>query len=662
MITLHTEVKRDFMAVLHPTECTITEEACGDYSLSMTHPLDDGDVWTLIQNDRVICAPVPRHIIPEIAVSGVLYYKVKDNVPGGFATLWKRLPRREEVETPTQPRGTYPAWRNDWPYNKGDKVQETIETASITKIKVFECVKAYSGESTYDRKIYGPNGSGGYWKLVMQYFPGTEVETETTYQTIPGVALIALQAGTGPLMVIRTRGSYYRAKLSYIDGKIYEGYILQSQCEQIGGDAPGEGGVWQMSSDDSVYSEPNLNASVLEDIAEDATYTLAHHVSPLWNYGTVTATGTEGYISRTRSFEITNGADALEADDPVTTEARDIRTQYFRIYSVTISTDNTMQVEARHISYDFEGETIEACGLVDAPPAMACDYLESAVFDTGDDRQIITDFTDDDDIKVTANYSYQNGITALLDPSEGLASKLKAKVMRDNDDFFILKNSQGAPVYQIAYGMNLLGVEWSEDYDKLVTRIFPKAKDKTGKPYWLPANVEGLRRGCVDSPYIAAYPRIRYEILEVDGQINKKPPDSTDGTSRQAYNDETLQAEMIKKARERFELDECDLPNTSVHVEFLKLGDTEEYKQYRGAEQLALYDWVRVYHPQIGMDFSLQVIGYTWDAIKERYESIDIGRPYAQAGSGRRIASWEIGRQAVGLASLTQELKDKLGV
>lgn len=662
MITLHTEIKRDFMAVLHPTECTVTEEAGGDYSLSMTHPVDDEDIWTMIRCDRIIQVPVPHHLIPGVEVEEVTYYKVNDNLTS--TTLWKSLPRTETTEVQNPGKPIPPAFSQTGTYIEG-KDRVSVRVGNFYNIYV--CLQTQSGDPEvlgYPTPRNPRTSEGTFWKFEYT-IAVSETEATVTEQTsrIPGKELVQLPGGHTPIIKIRDKNKYYMRVKTNFGGKNYEGYIKISDCEKIGGDAPGEGGIWEMTSDDMVYSAPNANSEVLETIAEGERYTLIAHHDSRWNHGTAQETGTEGYFSVIRSTEITNGADGIEPDDPVTFGERHITAQFFRIYSVAVSSDNTVQVEARHVSYDFEGETLTSCSMYEASPELAVDSLTESVFDTQDAREIITDFTDADGILITADYSYKNGIVALLDPSDGLAFKLKAKVMRDNDDFYLLRNTPAAPVYQITYGHNLLGVEWTEDYDGLVTRIFPRAKDTGGnKPLWLEPNVEGYNKGCVDSPYLFAYPRIRYEVLEVDGQVDKRPPSEPGAPLKPKYTAETLREEMVKKAKERFEKDECDLPNTSVHVEFLKLGDTEEYKQYRGAEQLALYDWVRVYHPQIGMDFSLQVIGYTWDAIKERYESIDIGRPYAQAGSGRRIASWEIGRQAVGLASLTQELKDKLGV
>ena len=633
MITLHNATTRAYIATLFPTECTVTEEAAGDYSLSMTHPVDDDDVWAMIQNDRIIRAPVPKHTIPGVTMPVVSYWRV---TPAGGTPMWKRLPKR--IPDPNTPPA---AWNALLLYQAGMRVR----IGSATTYTEYKCIRDNTG------KI--PTSNPAYWQFVKRYkSDGTVLR--------PGVVLVNLPYNQIVTKIKDYNTTYMRGK-AYVNGQLYEGYVACADLAESSTNVePDEGAVWQMTEDSYVYAAPNYNAPRLETIAEDAEYTLTAIHSSLWNYGSVTATGTDGYILRAVSEEIEPGADPVSPDDP-TTEERVITEQDFRIYSVSLDMSGSVTVEARQISYDAESEVLTTCAVFEADPATAVDAVASSSLDMESDRVILTDMTAEDAEPVTGDWSFKNVISAILDPSDGIAFHLKAKVMRDNDDIYILKNAPVNPKYHITYGTNLLGVSWSEDYDGIVTRIIPKAKDARGNPYFLPeVQDSGLYVGYVDSEYISQYAFIRYEVLDVDAQYGQTVTKS-DGT-KVHWDDTTLPAEMERQAQERFDKDECDIPKTTVRIEFLKLGDTEEYKQYRGAEQLALYDWVRVYHPQIGMDFSLQVIGYTWDAIKERYESIDIGRPFAQAGSGRRIASWEIGRQAVGLASLTHELRNELGV
>ena len=68
MITIHPADATDFTSLgygaLLPTECTITEEAGGNYTLEMTHPIDDGGRWYYLRPLNIIKAPSPSRETP----------------------------------------------------------------------------------------------------------------------------------------------------------------------------------------------------------------------------------------------------------------------------------------------------------------------------------------------------------------------------------------------------------------------------------------------------------------------------------------------------------------------------------------------------------------------------------------------------------------------
>ena len=70
-----------------------------------------------------------------------------------------------------------------------------------------------------------------------------------------------------------------------------------------------------------------------------------------------------------------------------------------------------------------------------------------------------------------------------------------------------------------------------------------------------------------------------------------------------------------------YNLDEVDLPEFSLDVEFLMLGNTEEYKEYKGLQLLAMYDTVEIKHSLLEFMSKMQLKGYTWDCNAERHTS-----------------------------------------
>ncbi|MCQ2330974.1 MAG: hypothetical protein MJZ55_03195 [Paludibacteraceae bacterium] len=71
--------------------------------------------------------------------------------------------------------------------------------------------------------------------------------------------------------------------------------------------------------------------------------------------------------------------------------------------------------------------------------------------------------------------------------------------------------------------------------------------------------------------------------------------------------------------------DGIDLVSLTVDVDFINLGDTEEYKQYRDLQSVSLYDVVHISHAPLGFADKLQVKSYEWNAITKQYTRLTLG-------------------------------------
>lgn len=540
---------RGVIALLHPLECTISEEAGGEYELALTYPMDN-DVWSAIKTDRIINAPVPKMHLEGIRVENPTFWQTTADT-----TLWKKLPSS---------------------YSK--KTKQVVQAFSY--LDRYE----YGNLVSHNGRVYRFAESSGYaeappaYPWVLTNLPA-ETESSETVQ-VPGVKEADLESGTRLIKLADHNATYMRVQAA--SGKI--GYVKIADCE------------------------------------------------------TVTPTSQE------------------EEGTYYTIQPRTITRQYFRIYRTEISSyDRTVKVSAKHISYDLDSMLLGQCSLVKASPQVALSFMQQCFIEndlddtyTKDERTIATDITEGE---ITQDWSYASPVSALLDPETGVVDILKARLYRDNDDFILIKNGTTNPNYIIRYGTNLIGVTISTDSSELVTRIIPVAKDAQGDPYHLPEQY-------VDSDLISRYSVIRYEIIEVDAQIGKQYTPSGE-SEPVTYTEAMVKTIMRNKAAKRFTDDWCDQPKLELAVEFLMLGDTEEYRQYRGLQSLNLYDIVRVVHPEIGIDVNIQVRGYDWDAVHRRYLSITLGNPF-DYGKGS-VAGYQIGTRAITERALSPELKAKIG-
>lgn len=361
--------------------------------------------------------------------------------------------------------------------------------------------------------------------------------------------------------------------------------------------------------------------------------------STSWNL-VRTMAGDEGYLQTSKSSYV-----RTEVRQPV--EPRIVTDQLFRVYKTEINTDRTqIKVNAQHASYDLAGTLLGECQISKLTPAGAVSRIKSTMLEPAEST-IATNIPDTAE-PFTADFSYKNPIYALLDPKEGIVPFYGAMVVRDNWDFFVLENEAPDRGFSITYGVNLRGVTWKSDTQKVVTRIVPVAKKADDTDLLLP-------EVNVDSVYIDSYPTPIAQSLKVDGKVGGD--DGQGGT----WTEQTLFDYMREQAQAQFDAG-CDLPTEDITVEFQLLGETVEYAQYKALEKLFLYDTVTVKHPEIRLNRKLQVSETRWDAIREAFEAITLSSSLDYSGitiAGFQIASGAItaknmGRSSVGMDQIVQ--------
>ena len=321
---------------------------------------------------------------------------------------------------------------------------------------------------------------------------------------------------------------------------------------------------------------------------------------------------------------------------------RTVEDQLFRIYNVTINTDSqSVSVNARHVSYDLSGVLLDQCNISLAEPSMAIMRIRDAML-IEYRGEIATNLTGTDNGTYTGDLSYRNGTQAFLDPDKGVIPYFRAQLIRDNWDLFLMKNDMVDRGVRLEYGRNLRGVRWKRTSDKIINRVMPVAKNASGEDLLLPEQ-------WIDSENIDNWPVIIMEKLKVDGQVGKDDGTGTDTN----WTEETLLDHMREKAEERYSVDHVDAQVVEVSVTFELLGNTEEYRQYRGLEKLYMYDLVRVGDPRVNLELQLQVSHIDWDCIRERYKGMKIGNVFDYGG--RTVFGYNIGADAIEYEKISTE-------
>ncbi|MBR4352716.1 MAG: phage tail protein [Bacteroidales bacterium] len=302
--------------------------------------------------------------------------------------------------------------------------------------------------------------------------------------------------------------------------------------------------------------------------------------------------------------------------------------QLFRIVNV-VENEDYVEVTARHVWYD----NLKNYTLWEVPKANKdTDYTAAAVC-----RNIMTNAISPTGSRVASDckdtlkgsqfdYKNKNLVEAFLDPENGVCAKFGLSMLRNNWDFYCLKNVGYDRGFVIENGKNLLGVERTESIENLATRVAPFGKTKKGDIVWLDYNGKKY----IDSQYIGDYSCPHVELYDTGIQIGK------DGVTAQ-----NIQQKLLEAAQKRFTDDHVDIPEVEMTIEFISLGDTEEYAQYRGLDKVYLYDILHIRDTVRGYEYSAQVVGVEHDILTGMLNSVTIGKLDNWDGT-RKIATWQV--------------------
>ena len=330
-----------------------------------------------------------------------------------------------------------------------------------------------------------------------------------------------------------------------------------------------------------------------------------------------------GYIDSTAVTEgttvvIPQAINGLES----TQEAIREKDQLFVIRTVSENI-NTVTVTCEHVFYELydnyttwnpTGETVtgaDACrGIMDN---LLYEDQRFHIYSNGTETVPASDL----------DYQRKNAVDSLLNPQNGVCTAFDLTMIRDNFDIYCVTGSGSDRGFVVEYSKNMLSVQRTEDTSNVITRVIPFGYDEEDNIVW-------LNTGSVDSPNIGNYAAPMIQVLDTHLKIGQ------DGVTS-----ENIHEKMQVLAERRFLIDHADEPDITMTVDFLSMGDTEEYKQYRGLDKVYLGDIIAVHDTERDYNYSAQVIAVKYDAVAKRLSSIKIGSLKKWSGV-RKVASWQI--------------------
>ncbi len=337
----------------------------------------------------------------------------------------------------------------------------------------------------------------------------------------------------------------------------------------------------------------------------------------------VCSNGKRGYLpASVLSYERTESLPDEALNSVI--EPKQLRDQPFRIYRVVPSLTD-VQVYTRHIFYDLLDNMITSY----KPGANVTGAtVAQGVMSGCQSEHAFSMFSDLTTTAAEVSFENTNPVEALLGEG-GVVEKYKGELARDWFDVYVVNRVGVDSNVEIRQGKNLLGITYDVDETNVATRIMPTGETKDGELLYL----DGLY---VDSPHIGEYPHPKWIHLPVS-----EVKVGTDGLT-------TAQARVKLREAAQKELDAgCDLPDVTLSVDFLNVGDTVEYAHYRPLGDIFLGDSVKVVVPKLNVSVMLRMIQYEYDCLLRRYIKATLGTATetleGSTISGKQIPSGSIG-------------------
>lgn len=259
-----------------------------------------------------------------------------------------------------------------------------------------------------------------------------------------------------------------------------------------------------------------------------------------------------------------------------------------------------VNVWGRHVFYDLADYWIEDKRPTDSSALMA---LTTILDGTG--------FTAISDVSKigTAYYIRKTVLDAIMLADNSVLNVWGGHLIRDNKS--VRLRDQGLDRgYSIRLGKNLIGIDYEINIDEVVTRVMPTCVINN--------IVHGLPEKYILSSLASNYANVKTRELRVDLPENITTPEQAYPLMR------TVAADYLSKN---------DKPVVSAEIDFIELSKTDQYKDLAILEQLDIGDIVHCKVETIDVDLQAQLVEYTYDVVKQRFESVTLGHVRPTTGS-----------------------------
>lgn len=270
---------------------------------------------------------------------------------------------------------------------------------------------------------------------------------------------------------------------------------------------------------------------------------------------------------------------------------------YLRVFARQITISDTLDIYLK----DVRPENKSALSVLQ--------YMKENSVEYGENRQYAKDieFYSDLGSVSTAYYQGMSLYQALHDCDQSFQNRWGGEVQREGYRVSLLQKEGKDRGYEIRSRKNLQGFEEDINLDNVFTRLDVRGFDTLKLPYF------------IDSEYLESYDgkiltkNLKYENVKLNGEnIVADEGDIICETEEEAY------AKLAELAEKEFTENHIDQLKATYNINFVLIGDTEEYKDIKGLiEVIRKGDTVHVYEEKYGIKIAVRVVDIEFNTVKQ---------------------------------------------
>ena len=297
-----------------------------------------------------------------------------------------------------------------------------------------------------------------------------------------------------------------------------------------------------------------------------------------------------------------------------------VQPQPFRIYKITKPLNGRVTVYAQHISYQLS--------LIPVTPFIA-NNASDALQGLKDHSVTTNPFTVQSTVSTAGTFKPEDpaSFRNMLGGMSGSVLDVFGGELEFDRYAIKLHASRGTDRgLTLRYGKNIVDINQEESIEETITGIMPYYKDQNDVTLYLNPPV-------VESSTAANYPFPRDIPLDMGNYIDEKAIREAHPTATEAQIEGYIKAAMLAAAQAYITAAGVGVPKVSIDVNFVNLGDTEEYKDLGGIfAQAALCDTVTVIFERLGISTTAKIVRTEWNVLLDKFEKITIGSVRATLG------------------------------